>query len=44
MNKTTVERIDNQNYKITINGFDLGVLEKSQVRAIIQALDNGVYQ
>ena len=41
---TKIEQIDNQHYRVIIKGLDLGVLEKSQVREIIQILDNGVYQ
>lgn len=41
---TKIEQIDNQHYRVIIKDRDLGVLEKSQVREIIQILDNGVYQ
>lgn len=41
---TKVIKQPNNRYSLIINGTNVGTLEKSEVRQIIQILDNGIYQ
>ena len=44
MNETKVIPVDKDTYRVIINGFDFGELDKSDIRHLIQTLDNGIYQ
>lgn len=38
-----ITEISKEQFHIVINGVSIGTLEKSEIREIIQALDNGVH-
>lgn len=44
MNETKVIPVDKDTYRVIIKGFDFGEMDKSDVRHLIQILDNGIYQ
>ena len=44
MNETKVISVNKDTYRVIIKGFDFGEMDKSDVRHLIQILDNGIYQ
>jgi len=42
--KTEITHIAKDRYRVTIWGVDMGEWDKSDIRHLIQKLDNGIYQ